>query len=212
MLRIPIPKPKGEQRRTSDILLEILTRDEAERVSIGELIDRLGDRAFGVLILLCALPNCIPGPPGLSTVTGLPIVVFSLQLMLGGTRPWLPEYLRRRDFHREDILRMVKRAEPWIRKLERLSRPRLTLLVDGVAERFAGLFLFLLSVILILPIPLGNLFPAIAIAVIAVALMEQDGIAVIVGYAWGAISVFIALTAVIIVLAVIGEFLSRLFG
>ncbi len=212
MLRIPIPKPKGEQRRTSDLLLDILTRDDAERLSIGELIDRLGDRAFGVLILLCALPNCIPGPPGLSTVTGLPIVVFSLQLLLGGDRPWLPDFLRRRDFSREDVLRMVRRAEPWIRKLERLSRPRFSLLVDGFAERFAGLMLFILSFILILPIPLGNLFPAIAIAVIAIALMEHDGVAVIVGYVWGVISILIALTAVIVVLAAIGELLSRVFG
>lgn len=212
MLRIPIPKPKGEQRRTSDLLLDILNAGDADRLTIGELIDRLGDRAFGVLILLCALPNCIPGPPGLSTVTGLPIVVFSLQLLLGNSRPWLPEFLRRRDFSREDSLRMVKRAEPWIRKLERLSRPRLSLLVDGMAERFAGLMLFVLSFILILPIPLGNLFPAIAIAVIAIALMEHDGVAVIVGYVWGTISIVIALTAVVVVLAVIGEFLSRIFG
>lgn len=212
MLRIPIPKPKGEQRRTSDLLLDILNAGDADRLTIGELIDRLGDRAFGVLILLCALPNCIPGPPGLSTVTGLPIVVFSLQLLLGNSRPWLPEFLRRRDFSREDSLRMVKRAEPWIRKLERLSRPRLSLLVDGMAERFAGLMLFVLSFILILPIPLGNLFPAIAIAVIAIALMEHDGVAIIVGYVWGTISIVIALTAVVVVLAVIGEFLSRIFG
>lgn len=212
MLRIPIPKPKGEQQRTSDLLLDILNEGDADRLTIGELIDRLGDRAFGVLILLCALPNCIPGPPGLSTVTGLPIVVFSLQLLLGNSRPWLPEFLRRRDFSREDSLRMVKRAEPWIRKLERLSRPRLSLLVDGMAERFAGLMLFVLSFILILPIPLGNLFPAIAIAVIAIALMEHDGVAIIVGYVWGTISIVIALTAVVVVLAVIGEFLSRIFG
>lgn len=199
------------QRRTSDILLEVLTQEGAERVSIGELIDRLGDRAFGVLILLCALPNCVPGPPGVSTVTGTPIVIFSLQLLFGSPRPWLPAFLRRRDFSRAEFLKLVRVAEPWIRKLERVSRPRLGFLVDGMAERFAGLVVFLLSVVLILPVPLGNLFPAIAIGIIALALMEQDGLAILLGYVAASISSVIAFGGAMLAIFAIAGMVDWLF-
>lgn len=198
--------------RTSDLLIGMLSGSEKERLSIGEMIDSLGDRAFGVLILLCALPNCIPGPPGLSTVTGLPIVIFSIQLILGSHRPWLPEFLRSRSFVRQDLLNLVRKAEPWLRRLERISRPRLGGLIHGPAERFAGAVILMLSFILVLPIPLGNLFPALAIAIIALALMEQDGLAVLVGYVGAILSTAIALASVIILFAVMAEFIRRLLG
>ncbi|MFC7331916.1 exopolysaccharide biosynthesis protein [Rhodocista pekingensis] len=194
------------------MLTALLSSAGPDRVSIGELIDGLGDRAFGVLILLCALPNCIPGPPGVSTVTGLPILLFALQLLVGGDRPWLPRSLRNRSFSRADLLGVVRRADPWLRRLERLSRPRLPALVAGWAERAAGFVVFLLAVILILPIPLGNLFPAIAIAVIAVALMEQDGAALLVGYTCAVLSMAISFAGLLVALLILAEVLERLLG
>lgn len=203
---------KAEQPRTVDILLSALEGDASPRMTIGELIDSLGDRAFGVLILLCALPNCVPAPPGLSTITGAPIVVFAIQLILGSRHPWLPAFLRNRSLSRQDLRNLVGKAEPYIRKLERLSRPRLSVLVDGPAERLAGLVILLLSVILVLPVPLGNLFPAVAIALIAVALMEQDGIAILVGYVAAVASSALAFAVIVIVIEFFVHLTERLLG
>lgn len=199
-------------KRTTDVLFEAIARIEGERISIGELIDGLGERAFGILMLLFALPTILPAPPGMSAVTGMPIVVFSLQLLLGSPHPWLPAFLRRRSILRTDLMNVLTKAEPYLRRVERVTRPRFSWLVEGRFERLAGLIVFLLSIVLILPIFMGNIFPSIAIALIALAIMERDGIAVIAGYISGAASVviafgFIALT-IKIMLYTLHEFLG----
>lgn len=202
----------SDQPRTCDILIATLEKSDEPRLSIGALIDGLGERAFGILMLLCALPNCVPAPPGTSTITGLPIVIFSAQLLFGSNRPWLPNFLRDRSVPRADLLSIVRKAEPYIRKLERLSRPRLTSLVTGTPERLAGLVVLLLSIILVLPVPLGNLFPAIAIAIISVALMEQDGIALLVGYVAAVASSAIAFAVITVMVEFTLHLIQRLFG
>ncbi|MBJ7416704.1 MAG: exopolysaccharide biosynthesis protein [Niveispirillum sp.] len=203
---------KTEPKRTTDVLLETIEKVEGERVSIGQLIDGLGERAYGILMLLFALPTILPAPPGMSAVTGMPIVVFSLQLMIGHPHPWLPGFLRSRSILRTDLMAVLTKAEPWLRRVERVTRPRFTHLVDGRMERLAGVIVFLLSIVLILPIFMGNIFPSIAIALIALALMERDGIALIAGYVSAVASTviafgFIALTVKIMLYAV-HEFLG----
>lgn len=203
---------KTEPKRTTDVLLETIQKVEGERVSIGQLIDGLGERAYGILMLLFALPTILPAPPGMSAVTGMPIVVFSLQLMIGHPHPWLPGFLRSRSILRTDLMAVLTKAEPWLRRVERVTRPRFTHLVDGRMERLAGVIVFLLSIVLILPIFMGNIFPSIAIALIALALMERDGIALIAGYVSAVASTviafgFIALTIKIMLYAV-HEFLG----
>jgi len=198
--------------RTSDILQRSLGDGAGDRISIGELTDRLGERAFGILILLFALPNCIPGPPGVSSITGLPIIIFAIQIMAGSTRPWLPEFLRRRSFLRRDLLGIVTKADPHIRRLERLLRPRADWVFSTVGRRVMGVILLIVAVVLFLPIPLGGIFPAISIAVVALSLMERDGVLMIFGYFLSLFSSVLALTFTAALLAAVGEMLSRMFG
>lgn len=192
------------QERTSDVLIRILQATDRPRLTVGEFIDQLGERAFGILILLFALPNCVPGPPGLATITGIPVIFVAWQMMVGRTKPWLPGFVARRSFPREDMLRIALKSQPWLRRVERLSRPRMTWLMEGRFERALGVFLFILSIVLAAPIPFGNLFPAVAICIIAVAIMELDGATLIVGYVLGALAFAVAMTVLFTILAVIG--------
>jgi len=203
---------KARKERTSDVLLAMVEEGSSERISVGDLVDRMADRAFGFLILLLALPNCVPSPPGLSTITGLPIIVFALQIAIGGHRPWLPRFLRDRTFKREDLKRLLTRVLPYIRRFERISRPRLTGLLQGPAERILGMILFVLSIIMALPIPLGNLFPSVAIAIIAIALLEQDGIALLIGYAAGGAAASIAFAVLVGIVKLAAQFLHQTIG
>ncbi|HYE48189.1 MAG TPA: exopolysaccharide biosynthesis protein, partial [Azospirillaceae bacterium] len=141
-----------------------------------------------------------------------PILLFAIQLLAGFHKPWLPKSLRAKSFDRGSLAGLVRRAMPYVHKLERLSRPRLTLLVDGPAERVAGLVVLILAAVLILPIFLGNMLPAIAIAVIGLALMEQDGVAMVVGYVTGAVSVIVVLLVVLGFASLIMEMVHRLWG
>ncbi len=63
-----------------------------------------------------------------------------------------------------------------------MSRPRLSFLFGSVGERAIGLVCTLLALVLILPIPLGNILPAVAVSVLSLALVQRDGALAIFGY------------------------------
>lgn len=206
------PGRAEKPRRTTDILFDAVRNGTHERISIGELVDGLGERAFGILLLLFSLPTILPAPPGLSAITGLPILLFSVQMIMGSPHPWMPKFLRRRSFLRSDLLTVLEKAERYLRWIEKFSRPRLVNLTEGGPERIAGFVIFFLSVVLILPIPLGNIFPSIAIGLMALAQMERDGATMIAGYVMAVVSTIIALGSVAIVLKSVLFAIDWLFG
>lgn len=159
----------------SQILTAMAEDESLARVSVGDLFHAMGDRAFGALILIFALPNIVPTPPGTSAVTGAPLVFLSAQLMLG-LKPWLPGWITGRSLARADFAAIVSRIAPWLARGERLLKPRLGFLVSGPMENLLGIMAFILAVILALPIPLGNILPAVALSLFAFALLEKDGL------------------------------------
>jgi hypothetical protein len=180
------PDPDGDRkpRRLSDILQEIsdvpVSRDQ--RISVGDLIEGFGNRAFGALLFIFAVPVALPiAISGISAVLGAPLLFLSWQLMRGREQPWLPAMMRSRSFRRVDFARMLHRVLPSIRRVERLVGPRLIWLTSGRGEQVIGFFAFVLAVVLFLPIPFGNTVPALSIAILALAVLERDGVAAIVG-------------------------------
>lgn len=185
---------------TSTLLREFVASLTAERVALGDIVALMSDRAFGVAMAIFALPNTFPlAVPGMSAVLGAPLVLLAAQLMIGKSHPWMPGFMVRRSISRSDFLIFVNRALPILERAERLLRPRLLRLTSPLGERIIGAICFLLAVILVLPIPLGNVVPSIAISLLALALIERDGIAVILGYL-GAIVSFALVSTVIIAL------------
>lgn len=175
-------EPPSRPPRLSEIVKSI---DTGQQHSIGAIIDKLGERAFGALIFVFAAPNIFPTPPGTSAVLGLPLVLLGFQLMIGRQTVWLPETIRRRSISGAVIGRSAARIVAVLARIERILRPRLSLFVlSNLAEKLIGLVIFTLAIILFLPIPLVNIFPAAAIAALALALAERDGVAVMIGYAF----------------------------
>ncbi len=196
--------------RLSDIVRSL---DTSEDTTIGTLVDSLGERAFGALMFVFAVPNIIPTPPGTSAILGLPLVILTFQVMMGRQSLWLPEAVRQRRISRGMLQSFVGKVLPVMARLERILRPRLGFLVSSnLAERVIGLVAFPLSVVLFLPIPFGNILPAAAVSCIALGLAERDGLAVGAGYLLGLASV--ALLAAISSALYIGAvaFFRALFG
>lgn len=175
-------------------ILDGLVQENAERVRLADLVNALGDRAFGVLILIFALPNAVGlgTIPGLSTVFGVPQIFVALQMALGLHRPWLPRWLLEKSISRGDFIRMVGRAQPYLLKAERVLRPRWPAMSSYVAERLLGIVFVALAAIVSLPIPLGNQPPAVAMAVISIGLVERDGLYVTIGLGVAVIAVALA--------------------
>nr|WP_211113836.1 exopolysaccharide biosynthesis protein [Azospirillum picis] len=161
-----------------------------DRISLAEVMDALGDRAFGTLLLILSIPNVLP-VPGLSTATGVPMILIGAQMALGRPQPWLPRRMLAVGFDRGAFLGVIRRAKPWADRLERHLRPRLPALAGPAAERMLGVAVMLLAGILALPIVFGNQPPALAIALIALGLMESDGAFVVAGLIAGVLSIAI---------------------
>lgn len=171
----------------SDMLEELA--DEVDGgLTVGEMVEHLGRRAFGALLFAFSAPNWLPLPPGSSSVLGLPLVLFSPQLMIGVHTPWMPRFLARRRIPGQALSKAFRRIIPWLEKVEHLSRPRLTFLFGPIGDRLIGLVCLLLSLVLLLPIPLGNMAPAAAIALLGLGMVQRDGALVILGYIAAAIS------------------------
>ncbi|MBL8705385.1 MAG: exopolysaccharide biosynthesis protein [Rhodospirillales bacterium] len=172
-------------------VLERLAALERERISLGEVADALRDRGFGLLFVVLALPNAIPGPalPGLSILTGLPLLFVALELALGKKEPELPRWIRRRSMTRAGFGRLVERMRPTLDRLERVIRPRYRNLTRRKAERLLGVFTALVALSLVFSLPTGNLLLGIGATALGLGLMERDGGAILVGVAVGTLGI-----------------------
>ncbi len=168
------------RKRLSEILAGLARTEGANSISVGDLLRGMDGRAFGALLLIFAFPNILPSPPGLAGVLGLPLIYLSAQMMMGRS-PWLPPFIDRRGISRESFKALIDRANPFLERAERLLRARLMMLTSPLAERFLGALCLALSLVLILPIPLGNLLPALSLSIIALGVLERDGIWIIGG-------------------------------
>ena len=174
----PPPKLSVELARLRD--------QAAERaVTLREVIYTLQGRAYLLLVLLLALPFITPIPlPGLSTPFGLAILLIAARLSLG-QRPWLSMKLQRKELPAGFLRKLFAVAERVLRFLERFLRPRLTFVTDTplLAQLHAVLMLLAaLALLLPLPIPFTNSFPAWTILLLAAGLLERDGLFILGGY------------------------------
>lgn len=180
----------GRGPKLSEILFAIANDTSRERVSVADLLAVMQDRAVGALMFVFALPNVLPTPPGTSTVLGAPLIFLTAQLALG-LKPWLPAVIADRSMARTDFAAVINKAAPWLAKAEALLRPRLGRLVQPPAEYAIGLICFLLAVILFLPIPLGNMLPALAICLFSLGVVEKDGAWILAGLATTIVSLVV---------------------
>ena len=172
----------------SQLLAHIAAGPPEERLTLSEFSALLRDRAWGGLLLTFALINILPLPPGTTVVTGIPLIILTAQMTAGRATPWFPRRFDERGVAKGDIARLVAKILPWEQRIERVFKPRLVALTKHRGARVIGAVSLLLSLILWLPIPLGNHAPAATMALFALALIYRDGLLVILGAAAALIS------------------------
>ena len=170
---------------TRAILDGLLEGDPAQSLDFDTLLDGLGRRAFGMLLFVAALPAFIPIPVG-GALSGPLIMLVAAQLLVTMQHPWLPGFIARRGPKRQSLARFERIVDPWLGRLERIVRPRLTAVLDHpLASAFTGLLLLLLGLLLALPIPLTNYLLGGLILLYSLALLERDGALMLVAWALG---------------------------
>jgi len=168
--------------RTSELLRTFAHSLDSERVTLAEIVAGLGDRGLGVLIAIFALPNILPSTvPFGNVATGIPPLVFAVQLMLGVEHLILPGFLARRKVGTGWLKAIAPKVAAVLSWFERLLEPRMTWVTSAHAERFIGAIAIILALVSTLPIPFGHNLPALGLVLIGLGLIERDGLAILIG-------------------------------
>ena len=178
-------------------IAKTLTAAVADRasVTVAALVQACGDRAIPLLLILLNLPNVVFAPPVLAGIAAVPTVMFGAQMMAGRERLWLPDAVLARSVTASALNRLLGRTGPWLDRLEAIGRPRLAWAAGTVARRVLGFFAVLASIIVLLPVPGTNVLPSLALIVMAMATLRQDGALFLIGGALGFAGVLVAVLA-----------------
>jgi hypothetical protein len=182
-------------RRRPSLSLPILRtsrdHDRAGTLTLGNLISSLGEASFGWAIVLFSLLTLLPLPPGSSVITALPLLVTTVQMMLGYPFVRLPKVLARLKLDQNKLRQAVLRLRPITRRLESVLTTRNTAIFEPRQERLVGLLLFVIAFALFLPVPLTGWFPAVSLLIVGVGFVERDGLVTALGLALGVVSVLL---------------------
>jgi len=172
--------------RTSEFLREFAGTLSAERTSVAEMVAGLGDRGLGVLMAIFALPNILPSTvPFGNVATGIPPLIFAIQLTMGGHQLILPGFIERKTVSTKSLKALAPRIAAVLSWFERLLRPRLAWVTSAKSERFMGAIAILLALVATTPIPFAHQLPSLGLTLIGLGLIERDGLAMLIGAAIG---------------------------
>jgi hypothetical protein len=170
-------KPRGIASAALAKLAE--TARDRGGLTVGDALASVGEASFGFAMLMLALPALIPIPGPFGMVFGSALAIVALQFAVGVGSLWLPAILRNRKVSASAFAALQRHADPIARRIERIIRPgRLKAFTGPALPYVLALPVFALAIAIALPIPFGSILPVIAVCVIAIGLIERDGLIV----------------------------------
>ena len=199
--------PKSDRRGEPESLVALLqligkVRGEQSSVRLGAVLDRVGRRSFGPMLLLAGLIVMAPligDIPGVPTVVAVFVFLLALQLLLGREHFWLPRWLLARRISRSTLHKALVWMMPVARFVDRFLRPRMTVLVNGGA-RF-GVALLAMLVSLLMPamefIPFSANAAGVTLTVLGLALVARDGLLALIAFVLSGLSLGVVVWALL---------------
>ena len=173
---------QADTRPFSQVIEDIGAKDDP-KLYLGELVNAFGERAFGAMLLFFGLLNVAVGAlPGTTTVLGAPMLLMGVQLLTRRDQLWMPRWLLSRAIERATYRTAVGRLLRPLRWVERLAKPRLSVMTSEASEMLIGAACVVLAAILMLPIPGGNLAPSLIMALFGFGLLQRDGLMILVAW------------------------------
>jgi hypothetical protein len=173
--------------RTSQILREILANNPGvEDFTVEQIVNSIGESSFGTSLMFFAIPEVVPIPvPGLAAIVVIPTAVISGQMAVGQKQIRLPKFILKKTVPRKALAAAIRAILPLLEKMEKVSKPRWKWATTPVAKRLLGFFIFILALSIAFPMPGFNIPQAISTFIIALGLVEDDGILVTAGVIGG---------------------------
>lgn len=177
---------KKNSPRTSEKLQEIVQSNaKTKDLCFEDIIKLLGARAFGIALLFFSLPSALPFSviPGVAFVFSIPILFFSIQMILGRNTLWLPKRIAKKTISYEAVTKIIDKTLPYLKKVEYFLKPRWAFMTSRPLEILNGFVILFLAMLLLLPIPFSNFILSILLITFSLGLIEKDGIVILIGYA-----------------------------
>ena len=158
------------------------------------MLFRSGDKGFALLIVILGLPNCIPlMPPPIPLICGFLLIGVAAQIGFGRKSPWAPRFVLARSVALADVRKAAEKAMPYVRKMERFSRPRLQWFDPGLGTLLVALFVAVLAIGVITAAPfIGQVPWGLAVCLMGLGLVERDGVLVIASFVAALFAAFLS--------------------
>jgi hypothetical protein len=169
------------------VLKRLLDGAPADHFTLGWVMGSLRKRAFGMIMLLLSLVAIVPG---LSIVAGL------LLMIAGRSAPVFPSRIANRPLPTRHLAALARRAVPLLKYLEKIIHPRWHTPLEATKRLVGTVVIILNALVVVAPIPLSNVIPALVIALISLAYLEEDGLLLLIALLVAVIVLTVALAAV----------------
>lgn len=161
-----------------------------ERVSMQALAQAHGPAAHGTLLLLMAVPCLLP-VPGVGTVLGFGMAALAAAMWRGHTCACLPRRVGELELSHHWAQRVLGLLASAYAMAGRFARARLSHLAAPEKQPWTAAAIGLMALIVVMPIPFGNVLPALALILIGLGLVFLDGVAVVLGWVMAGFALFI---------------------
>lgn len=183
----PTPKKRAS---LSDVIADLDFPSSGDRATVSQFADVLQAMALSAAIFVFAAINAIPAPPGTSLFLGIPLVIVCLQKMIG-CQVWLPGFIMRASVTRERFATQKATLLRWMTKIEKWIHPRGFWQNGTYVSKTLDVFIFVLAICVLIPLPFTAIFPALCICAITLGRLEGDALWVGLGVLAGLASIFV---------------------
>jgi len=178
---------------TSVVLQRLHDEAPANHFTLGWLMSSLRRRSFGIIMLLLSI---VAIAPGVSILAGLLLMIPALQMIAGRPAPIFPRRIAAYLLPTRHLAALVQRAVPVLQYFEKAIHPRWHTPPEAT-KLVVGIVIVILNATLIfIPIPLSNVVPAVVIAAISLAYLEEDGLLLSIALLAAVVVVIVDLVAI----------------
>ncbi len=179
-----MPKAASSLEELLDQIDEL--RDRETSVSLDQILDAVGRRSFGPLLVVAGLIVLAPvvgDIPGMATMMGIFVALVASQIVIGRDRVWLPQWMLSRSVRSTRLkkpLRWLRKPARWI---DRVTRTRLQALVGGTASRVIAAICVMVAALMPLMevVPFSANAAGLVLVVFGLGLIAGDGVMALFG-------------------------------
>jgi len=157
---------------------------KSDPISVKTLVNFVGLKGHFILIFLLAIPFLQPIPLlGLSSLVGLVIVLVCVNVLIG-LKPWLPDFVLKRNVPAAKLLIVCKTARKLIGHIEHIIKPRAFFISEmPILRHIVAIQIIFSALILALPLPIpgSNMIAALPIVLLCLGVLEKDGYLILIG-------------------------------